>query len=199
MMSANVIDRGPAPCYTEKDSNQGKVGTVVLLSYLFIFFARVLDVGLGTVRILMLMRGKSFQAAVIGFFESGIYILALRQIFLNLDSPLRIAFYALGFAAGNYVGSYVEERMAVGFSTVQVISVSCTDSMVVELRREGFGVTVIEGCGKEGLHEILNILIRRKDLARLLKRVEDLDPRAFVSVMDTKKIVGGFFARRKAK
>jgi uncharacterized protein YebE (UPF0316 family) len=172
---------------------------MVFLGLLFIFFARVLDMGLATIRILMLMRGKSFLAAFIGFFESAIYILALREVILNLDSPVRIGAYALGFAAGNYVGSLVEERMAVGFATVQVISLTCTDAMVDDMRKEGFGVTVIEGCGKEGLHEVLNVLVRRKDLSRLMAIVHKMDSNAFVSVMDTKKIVGGFFARKKDK
>lgn len=172
---------------------------MVFLGLLFIFFARVLDMGLATIRILMLMRGKSLNAAAIGFFESAIYILALREVILNLDSPIRIGVYALGFAAGNYVGSLVEERMAVGFATVQVISLTCTDNMVEEMRKKGFGVTVIEGCGKEGLHEILNVLVRRKDLAPLMDMVHKLDPQAFISVMDTKKIVGGYFARKKDK
>lgn len=172
---------------------------MVILGLLFIFLARVLDMGLATIRILMLMRGKSLNAAFIGFFESAIYILALREVILNLDSPVRIGVYAMGFAAGNYVGSMVEERMAVGFATVQVISLTCTDTLVEELRKEGFGVTVIEGCGKEGLHEILSVLVRRKDLSRLMNIVNKMDANAFVSVMDTKKIVGGFFARKKDK
>ncbi len=172
---------------------------MIILSYFFIFFARVADVSLGTLRILMLMRGKSLQAAAIGFFESAIYILALSQVIQSLDNPLRVGVYAFGFAAGNYVGSFVEERMAIGYATVQIITLACTDSMVESLRAENFGVTVIEGCGKEGWHEILHVLVRRKELTKLLKITKKLDEHAFVSVMDTKKIVGGYFARRKAK
>ncbi len=172
---------------------------MVILSYLFIFFARVIDVGLGTFRILMLMRGKSLQAATIGFFESAIYILALTQVIQSLDNPIRLGFYALGFAAGNYVGSMLEERLAVGYATVQIITLSCTDTMVDALRNEGFGVTVIEGCGKEGWHQIMHVLLRRKELPKLFKITRSLDDQAFVSVMDTRKIMGGFFARRKAK
>ncbi len=67
------------------------------------------------------------------------------------------------------------------------------------MRKEGFGVTVIEGCGKEGLHEILSVLVRRKDLSRLMNIVNKMDANAFVSVMDTKKIAGGYFARKKDK
>ncbi len=172
---------------------------MVMLSYLFIFFARVVDMALATLRILMIMRGKSIQAALVGFFESAVYILALRQVIQALDNPFRIFVYALGFAAGNYVGSIVEERMAVGYATVQVISLSCTETMVDELRKNDFGVTVIEGCGREGVHQILHVLIKRKELDRLMRLVREQDPQAFVSVMDTRKIIGGYFTRKKSK
>jgi uncharacterized protein YebE (UPF0316 family) len=105
--------------------------------------------------------------------------------------------YALGFAAGNYVGSLVEERMAVGFATVQVISLTCTDTMVEEMRKEGFGVTVIEGCGKEGLHEILNVLVRRKDLSRLMDIVHKLDARLLFLLWIRRKLSAGFLPAKK--
>ena len=172
---------------------------ILIFSYLFIFFARVLDVSLSTVRILMLMRGRSLAAAAIGFFEVTIYILALGQVIGNLDNPVRLVVYAFGFATGNYIGSILEERLAVGFATAQVISLDKSDEMIEIMREQGFGVTVLEGCGKQGTHQILHILLKRKDLPCLMSMVRKVDNQAFVSVMDTRKIFGGYFAKIKAK
>lgn len=172
---------------------------VLVFSYLFIFFARVTDVSLSTVRILMLMRGRSLVAAIIGFFEVSIYILALGQVIGNLNDPVRLVIYALGFATGNYIGSHIEERLALGFATAQVISLDKSDKMAEIMREQGFGVTVLEGCGKHGTHQILHILLKRKDLPCFMSIIRDVDNQAFVSVMDTRKIFGGYFTKIKAK
>ncbi|MBS4031087.1 MAG: DUF2179 domain-containing protein [Clostridiales bacterium] len=172
---------------------------ILVLGYLFIFFARVSDVTLSTMRILMLMRGKSINAAVIGFFEVIIYILALGQVIGSLNEPLRLIVYALGFATGNFVGSRVEERLAIGFATAQVISLENSDLMAEKMRDQGFGVTVLEGCGKQGTHQILHILLKRKDLPCFIGLARQIDKDAFVSVMDTRQIFGGYFSKIKAK
>lgn len=171
----------------------------LLFTYLFIFFAKVAHVSLSTVRILMLVRGKSFVAAIIGFFEAALFVLALKEVFLNTEHLWGVAVYSLGVAAGNYVGSIVEEKMAVGFVTVQVVSLACPQSLMESLRGEGFGVTVIQGCGKDGPHEILNIMVKRRNLPRVMAIIEGNDTHAFVTVMDTKKIVGGYFHHCKGK
>ena len=90
--------------------------------YLFIFAARVCDVSLATIRTLMVVRGQKLYAAIIGFFEVIIYILALGKIFSDLSNPLNLLFYALGFATGNYVGTFLEGKLAVGVFTAQVIT-----------------------------------------------------------------------------
>lgn len=171
----------------------------LFLDLAFIFFARVSDVTLATLRILMLMRGESLKAAAIGFFEVTIYILALARVIDSLDDPIRLVVYALGFATGNFVGSNIEERLAMGFATAQVISVNKSGELAEMAREEGFGVTVLEGCGREGTHHILHILLKRKDLPCFLQLIRKVDDQAFVSVMDTRKIFGGYFSKIKAK
>ena len=90
----------------------------VIFSYMFIFLARVLDVSLGTLRIIYLTRGRSKVAAGIGFIEIVVYVIALGMVIGNLDRPLNVIIYALGFAAGNLVGGFIEEKIAVGHVTV---------------------------------------------------------------------------------
>jgi uncharacterized protein YebE (UPF0316 family) len=170
---------------------------MLVFGYLFIFTARVADVTLSTIRILLLMRGKAVQASVIGFFEVTIFILALNQVVGNLDDPFRLLAYALGFATGNFAGSRLEERLALGFATVQVISVDKSAELLEQVRGRGFGVTALEGCGREGTYQILHVLLKRRDLPCFLDLVRRIDDQAFVSVMDTRKIFGGYFSKIK--
>ena len=168
-------------------------------NFLFIFIARMADVALMTIRMLMIVRGKRIQAAVIGFFEVTIYILALGQVVQNIDNTYSILAYALGFSSGNYLGSYLEEKMAMGFMTVHVISKNYADELVEALRDLGYGVTVVNGMGRYRLRKLLYITLRRKDLSNLLAHIEKEDKEAFVTVMDTRAIKGGFLFNRKDK
>lgn len=93
----------------------------MLLEYLLIFFARVCDVTLSTVRMILVVRGKRYPAAAIGLVEASIYITALGRVMRNIDDPLKVLAYGLGFASGTLLGSWVEERLALGHVTLEVI------------------------------------------------------------------------------
>jgi len=84
----------------------------LLLGYALIFFARVVDVTLATIRTLMVVQGRKVQAAMIGFFEVGIYITVLGKVVSGLDNPFNLLAYCAGYAAGNYVGITIENKIA---------------------------------------------------------------------------------------
>ena len=171
----------------------------VVLTYFAIFFAKIAHVSLGTVRIIFLTRGNSVQAAVIGFFEVIIYLIALGMVLTNLDQWTNVLVYGLGFAAGNLVGSRIEEMIAVGYVHVHIITVQNCGTLEQSLRDEGYGVTSMPCYGREGPHSSLQVLLKRKELPSFLKLVEKCDPRAVISIFDTRKIMGGYFTRMKAK
>ncbi|MFA7411968.1 MAG: DUF5698 domain-containing protein [Tissierellaceae bacterium] len=167
----------------------------LLFGYLFIFFARVTDVSLATVRMLMVVQGRKLQAALIGFFEVGIYITALGKVVNSLNNPMNLLSYALGFACGNYLGIIIENKIALGNLAAQIIlKISGNDDLIKILRENGFGVTVLEGQGLEGTREILNVIINRKDLLNLKKIVYEFDKNAFITVNNINPISGGYFS-----
>lgn len=163
----------------------------LILGYFLIFFARVVDVSCATLRMLLLVRAKRILAASIGFVEAILYILVLGHVVGRLNDPLSVVIYGLGFATGNIVGSLLEERMAIGFATIQVITLANPLELAEKLREEGFGVTIVEGQGREGIHPILYIILRRKRVKELLGMIDDWDESAFVTVMETKSTLGG--------
>lgn len=170
----------------------------VLGGYLFIFCARICDVSLATMRMLMVVRGQRLYAAFIGFFEVIIYIVALNKIFSNLNNPINLIVYAAGFATGNFVGSLIEEKLAVGTLTVQVITMKAPLELTEILREQGFGVTVIEGQGREGTRYILQIILQRKCINILRKKIDEWDPDAFWTIFDARYTKGGIFTRYPA-
>jgi uncharacterized protein YebE (UPF0316 family) len=165
--------------------------------YLFIFLARVCDVSLATIRTLMVVRGQKLYAAIIGFFEVIIYILALGKIFSDLTNPLNLLFYALGYATGNYVGTYFEEKLAVGIFTAQVITLKDPLQLTEILREKGYGVTVIEGEGREGKRYILQIILKRKRFRDLQTEIDQWDENAFCTIFDARMTRGGVLAQNR--
>ena len=159
-----------------------------------IFLARVVDVSVGTIRIILLVRGKRFAAGFLGFLEALVYIFALGFVINRLNNPLNIIAYCFGFAAGNVLGSFIEERMAMGYTTVQVITLSNPRELCLYLRELGYGVTVWEGEGREGRRLVLNILLKRKDLPSLLKIIDEWDFKAFVTILDARATKGGILS-----
>lgn len=172
----------------------------MLIGYLFIFFARVIDVTLGTMRTLMVVQGRKLEAATVGFFEVIIYITALGKVVDSLDNPLNLLAYGLGFACGNYVGIMVENKIALGKLGAQIVLKSSGNKELIEILRENkFGVTIIDGYGIDGPREILNVALNRKDLEKLKDKVYGYDKSAFITVSSINPISGGFFHSMKRK
>ncbi len=172
---------------------------ILFLELAFIFCSRVLDVSMATMRMLLIVKGRRLQAALIGFFEVSVYIVALNRVVNSLDNPLNLLIYALGFAAGNYMGIFLEEKLALGYIAVQVIPSENQEDIIETLRDNGYGVTVVEGMGRNGVKLILTVYAARKELTKILNIVGELDPKAFTAIMDAKKTLGGYYRQQKAK
>lgn len=172
----------------------------MFLEYCLIFFARVIDVSLSTVRMLLIVRGRKYPAACIGFLEATIYIAALSRIMKNLDDPVKILAYGLGFASGTLLGGFLEERLAIGHVALQVIPAEGTgEELLKALRTTGYGVTVLEGRGMTGVKTVLLVSTDRKTLARLTSMIDEFSPGSFVTVLETRDVVGGMIPYRKSK
>lgn len=154
---------------------------------------------LDVIRILMLTRDRRFLAAFIGFVEVSIFILAISQVLAGgLNDPLKIVAYAGGFATGNYVGSLIDSRLAIGYLSLQVFStVESHDQIACLLRGEGFGVTTVTGRGRDGEIMILFVTLKRKDLKKALSTLDNICPQAFYNIYDARYIHGGVFPGKK--
>lgn len=172
----------------------------LILGYFFIFFSRVLDVSLSTIRMLMVVQSRKVLAAFIGFFEITLYITVLNKVVNGLENPLNLLAYALGFSCGNYVGILIENHIALGNLGAQIIlRTDENEELISVLRENQFGVTVMEGYGREGRREILNVVLNRKDLKKLQDIVYELKPKAFITVSSMEPLSGGYFYSMKKK
>lgn len=170
----------------------------MIIGYFLIFFARVVDVSMSTMRTLMVVQGRRVQAALIGFVEIAIYVTALGKVVNSLDNPLNLLAYSLGFASGTYIGITIEGRIALGNLAAQIIMKTADNEELIEsLRENKFGVTIVQGVGIQGTKEILNVALKRKDLKKLQDVVYEYDEDAFITVNNINPISGGYFSSVK--
>lgn len=160
---------------------------------LLIFLARVADVTLQTLRIIFTSRGRRKLAPILGFFEVLIWVVALGQLVRNLDSATSFLGYAAGFAAGNYVGMLIEDRLAIGTLIVRSIIDTGGDEIVQRLRQAGFGATVVDGRGSVGPVKIIYTVVKRKHLQKVTNIIHAVHPKAFVTIEDLRSAEAGVF------
>jgi len=158
---------------------------------ILIFLARIVDVTVGTVRIVMVSKGKRHIAPLLGFIEVFIWIIAVGKIMQNLDNWANIFAYSAGFATGNYIGLIIEEKVAMGIVRIQVITAKVADELIIKLKKAGYGITHHEATGVNGKVSILYSIINRADLPMVIKVIREFNPNAFYSIEDVRFVNKG--------
>lgn len=154
-----------------------------------IFFARVVDVSLGTFRFIMVIRGHRLVATAVGFIESMIWILAVGGVIAHLNQWYLVVAYAGGFAAGNWVGIWLESRAAIGTELVRAISRNSENLLASTLRDNGYRPVRLTGSGAGDYPvEVVLVVARRRKVPELVKLIHEADPEAIYTVSDIKTV-----------
>jgi uncharacterized protein YebE (UPF0316 family) len=170
----------------------------VLPTALLIFFLRILDVPVGTLRVMYMVRGERRKAVPLAFVESFVWLFAISRVMKSVDNPVHMLAFAAGFAAGTMVGMTLEKWIASGQVLVRVISDVGKEKLAGEVRAAGFGVTLLTGEGREGEQEILFIVALRRRAQELLDLIRRVDHAAFVTIDPVQKAMGGYLPAEAA-
>jgi uncharacterized protein YebE (UPF0316 family) len=163
---------------------------------LLVFFARVVDVTLGTLRIIFTSRGKKHLAPLLGFVEVFIWVSVIAEITKSAHNIVAYLAYAGGFAAGNYIGMWIEERLAIGNLVVRAILSENQTRLIEELRAAGYGVTSVDAQGAKGPVKLVYTIVSRKDLPEVIGIIHTAYPRAFFTVEELRSVAQGIFPIR---
>lgn len=158
-----------------------------------IFLLRVINQSLDTLRIVMMLRGRRLATWILGFLETAIFVVTLSSVITGLDNLLNIIAYSGGFATGNTLGMWLEDRLAIGFVDLRVVSSKRGSALVERLRKAGFAVTEIPARGKDGTVSLLNLSVRRKEVDEVQELVEAIDKTAFITSEDIRPLRRGFW------
>ncbi len=166
---------------------------VWVLLPIIVFFTRLIDVSLGTLRIIFISRGKKKLVPLLGFVEVFIWITVVSQIVSHAHNLLAYLAYAAGFAAGAYMGMYIDDRLALGILLVRIIVQNDSHKLMNNLQTVGYGVTCVDGQGADGLVKLIYTIVMRKNLVEVLAIVHRTHPHAFLSIEDLRSTQEGIF------
>lgn len=167
------------------------IDTYPALLALAIFCARIVDVSFGTVRILVGFRGYRLLAALIGFCEAAIWIIAASKVIGHIDSWYLLVAYAAGYATGNFVGITLEKRLGVGRELARIISYCSACNLAEALTQRGYSVVELAGRHRgDAPVQVLYVVDKRRRMPELLRLVHELDPAAIYTITDVKSCHG---------
>lgn len=167
--------------------------TQSLLIALLIFLVRVVATSLDTLRVIFTMRSNKFWVWMLGFLNSLIWVLTFAFVLSDIDNFVNVLVYAGGFATGNVVGMWIEDKLAIGFTEIRIISPHWGAAILDALRDHNYAVTEIPARGKDGMVSVITSSIRRGQVQDFEKLVLDIDENAFITKEDVVSVRRGFW------
>ncbi len=164
---------------------------------ILVFFARISDQSIGTVRLIFLAKGQKKIAPILGFFEVIIWLLTVSQVMKHIDNALAFVAYGGGFAMGNYIGMVIEEKLSIGNVIIRIIPTKATGDLVHFLRESNYGVTTVPAEGSRGDVNIIFTIIKRKNVEHVVSIINRFNPNAFYTIEDVKAINEGIFQQNR--
>lgn len=155
---------------------------------LLIYFARIMDVSIGTLRIVFVSRGDKKIAPLLGFVETLIWLVAVGQILNNVSNVAGYLAFGAGYATGNYIGLLLEERLAMGQVVIRTIMSLPAEKLTEILRDEGYRVTCIDAQGRDGKTQIIFMIVPRKKVQHVIDLILEYNPRAFYSIENIRSV-----------
>lgn len=173
--------------------------TNALIMVAIIFAVNVVYVSLMTIRMILTLKGRTYTAAFVSMFEVIVYIVGLGLVLENLNEFQNVIAYSIGFGTGLIVGAVIEEKLALGYITVNVVSSNPDLKFTKQIRDKGFGVTSWSSYGMDGDRLAMQILTPRKYELKLYEVIKEIDPKAFIISYEPKRIHGGFWVKQVRK
>ncbi len=160
---------------------------------LMIFFLRVINNTLSTMRIVVLSRGQKSAAFMLALIEPLIFAIVLGRVISDLTNVLNLFAYCTGFAVGGYLGQTLEARFIASFITVNIVLKDEEgEELAIKLREAGYGVTATQGTGISGTVTMLRSVITRKDVTKFVNLVRNVSPEAFITTEEARTVYRGW-------
>ena len=179
--------------------NKGDKTVHQLWIYGFILVFKIIEVSMATLRIVLITKDERLIGALIGFFEVVLWVILVSTVLSNItEDPIKVVIYAIGFAIGNYVGSKIENYIAIGTTNIEAIVFKQDGNQLsTELRSRGFAVTTVDAHGMNSEREILYIHLPRKKVCNAVSVIKSIQDNVVITINDIKPVYGGYRTLRR--
>lgn len=163
--------------------------------YVFIFFGKICEVSISTLRIVLISKGERLVGSLVAIVEMTLWVFITGSVITGLaQDPIKVVFLVTAFALGNFIGSWLEEKLAFGLSGLQITLSGEPDALNLAeaLRENNFGVTTVEGKGIQAERQILMVTLRRKRVKEALELINKTVANAVITITEVKSLKGGF-------
>ena len=168
------------------------------ITLLYIFFARIVDVSIGTIRIILISQGYRHIAPLLAFVEILIWLTAIGKALSNLNSIFSYFIYAGGFAAGNYIGMLLESKLSIGFQSIRIITSKKVTALPMILKEEGFDVSILNGKSNKGEIYIIYTVVRKRNVKKIVDITNSMEPNAYITIENVQSHKSGFVTKKRA-
>lgn len=170
-----------------------------LLLYVMILVLKTIEVSMATLRIVLITKDERLKGAVIGFFEVVLWVILVSTVLTNItEDPFKVLVYAFGFAIGNFVGSKLENKLAIGNTNIEaIVKKEHGKQLSILLRKMGLAVTAVEAYGMNNKREILYMHVPRKKVNETIKLIKSFQHNVVITINDIKPVYGGYRIIRK--
>lgn len=172
-----------------------------IILYLIIFLAKTIELALGTLRLIVVANGKKVMGAILQGIIAVVWICITGVVVTNItEDPFKIVAFALGSLFGSYIGSFIEEKMAIGSNMlIAIVDKNLEQTITTHLRHENYAVTVLEGKGKDKERSILMIMVARKKRQRIVNIIKQIDFESLIIAENAFAVNGGHKGNEKSK
>ncbi len=169
-----------------------------ILIYLGIYVAKIIEVSLMTIRVVLITKGERKAGTVVSFVENLLWVFIVGNVLKGISGdPIRGVVYALGFATGTYTGSWLEQKVGIGVSEIKaIVKEEHGDDLAKYIRDQGYAVTMLRGEGKNLKRCILFMYVSRKEVKHVVDMMVDMQSNAVITVSDSKPVYGGYLSKK---
>ncbi len=166
-----------------------------LLVCFLVMSAKIVEITIQSLKTCMMVKGQRLKAAGLGLLECTIWGLVISTLIGTLGNDyLLLAFYCVGYATGLFLGSTIENKIALGTSNLELIANDeSTKKICTYLKENDRGFTVFEGHGSQDKMNMIFIVLPRKETPKALKEIRACcDNKVFVVASEVSKYAGGY-------
>lgn len=156
----------------------------IMLIYFAIFTSKILENMLATLRIILVSNGKKKLGAILQGFVTLLWLIVTGIVIIDINNDIfKIIFFCTGAILGSYLGSLLEEKIALGTNTIIAIIGNKYKNMIVKSLKK-YNINIISNYRSK---TVIMLIIPRRKTYSINKRIRAIDNNSVITNLRSKR------------